>query len=488
VGWRWRDPDLGRDRTTRALGRRDWNWFTPYAGGTGAAAADVEPAQPPWAAHPVTPHDKNDRTLGIPLRHISMWPDLPVGLDHNSAHRDRLAAVLDDLRHAATPRPPPAVDPDMLAAALAELAPQVHRRALAAHSHPIITTAHRHRLEPAVLHELACGVGQMVAQTTHRAGRAELGEPALNALLGADLRVAAELHLARARLAHAATLSDPDLPRLWILANALTHAVPADVIRAVPARSHGPIAQLRPYHDDLVGWAGIRTAVAHLDATVQAVHTGHTWLAGATDTPTNRLLALGLLDLTHPSAATRLAVRPAAVGLDAIRGTLRGAPPPQTLADLSDPALKAVCDRNGWLHGTADERTSRELVERRTPTGPDARSRLASANPTTVPGMTTTAPTDPELDRATWRDTPPTADAVHRRQLLNAAGREALHRFADHDIHPHATRAAALAARYPDRIARRALGTPAAQLAVPGEVPPAPGPDLPAQIALDLGL
>ncbi len=94
----------------------------------------------------------------------------------------------------------------------------------------------------------------------------------------------------------------------------------------------------------------------------------------------------------------------------------------------------------------------------------------------------------PELDRATWRDNPPTPDATHRRQLLNAASREVLRRFAHHDIHPHPTRAAELAARYPGRLAHHALRTPAAHLAAPHEIPVPPSPDLPTQTVLDLGL
>jgi len=487
VSWRWRDPDLGRDRPTKALGRRDWNWFAPYADG-GGAPADVEPAHLPWAAHPVTPHDRHDRTLGIPPRHISMWPDVPAALDNHATPRERLAAVLNDLRHLPTPPASLAIDPDVLARVLAELAPQVHRRPPSICARIITDAARRHRLPPDELSALARGVGQMIAQSTHRAGRAGAGEPALNALLGADLRVAAELHLARTKLVHAAALSDPDLPRLWILANALTHAVPAEIILAVPARSHGPVARLHPEHDDLVRWPGIRDAVAHLDATLQTIQTGHDWLATAADTPANRLLALGVLDLTHPAAATRLAAAPTTADLDSTRAILRGGRLPQTIVDLTDPALKAVCDRNGWLHGTADERTSRELVERRTPSDPDTRVRLARTHLPTIPGIVADTPSDPQLDRATWRDNPPTPDSSHRRQLLNAASREALHRFAHHDIHPHPTRAAALAARYPNRIAHHALRTPAAHLAPPHEFPAPPGPDVPMQTVLDLGL
>lgn len=58
--WQTRDPDMGRDRETKALGKRAWNWFTAYDG-SALAPADIERAYPPWAqttisARPSRPH------------------------------------------------------------------------------------------------------------------------------------------------------------------------------------------------------------------------------------------------------------------------------------------------------------------------------------------------------------------------------------------------------------------------------------------------
>ena len=491
--WWWRrDPDLSRDRATKALGRRDWNYFTPYTDSTGVGAtpADIEPATTPWASHPVTAHDRHDRTLGIPPRHVSMWPDPALTLDTRNGGPDPLAGILDDLRTLPAPPAPPAIAPATIAAALADLAGRAYARPAHVQAAGITETARRHQLDPAELTRLARGVGEMIAKTSHRGIRGLPGEPTLNALAGANLQLAAEIYLARAHLDRAAACSDPDLPRLWILANGLTHRVPAHIMLTHPARSAGPITRLRPLHDDLIGWHGIRAAVEHLDAVLHAVHTGRSWLPAAADTPSNRLLALGLLDLTHPAAAHRLAGHgPAGADLRQIQATLTECPEPTTIADLTDPALKAVCDRIGWLHGTADERTHRELIERHTSTtGPGQRVPLARGDLSTLALLTAGGPSDPDLDRSTWRDQPANPDAVHRRQLLTTASREALRRFAGHDIQPHPNRAAALTARYPDRLAHHALRTPAAGLTTGAGLPAPPELALPVQAELDLGL
>jgi hypothetical protein len=490
--WWTPDPDIGRDRETKALGRRDWNWFTPYPGTAGASAtpADTEPARQPWAGHPTTSHDRHDRTLGIPLRHLSMWPDHPAAAQPGGLWSpDRSAAqITDDLRNLHQPPPPANLPVDHITAALAEVAAHSHARIPRVQQLVLIQAALHHRVDLATLTELAHGIGDMIAKTAHRSTRDLPGEPALNALAGANLPAATELYLARAHITRAAICSAPDLPRLWILANALTHRVPAHVILAVPARSHGPIARLHPTHDDLLGWRGIRAAVDHLAATIDAVRRGHHWLATATDTPTSRLLTLGILDLTHPTEAAALAAHgPGTLNLDRVRSLLGAHPVPTAVTDLTDPALKAVCDRNGWLHGTPDERTQRELVERHLPApDPDHRARLARGDLTALTDLTSNAPTDADLDRSIWRRRPPTTDAVHRRQLLNIASREAIRRFTDLDITPHPTRAAALAARYPDRIGTRLLRTPGAELTVPTD-PPRPSPR-PPQPELDFGL
>jgi hypothetical protein len=487
----WQDPDLGRDRATKALGRRDWNWFTPYAAGTGAGTspADIERGQPPWAPHPITAHDRHDRTLGIPPRHVSMWPDQQPLLDnHSSAPGERVAAILDDLRRLPPPSPPPPVPVNRLAEALADLAARVHARPAYVQAIATADIARQHRLDPTELGRLARGVGETIAKTSHRSTRGRPGDPTLNALAGANLHLAAEIYLARTGLARAAACSDPDLPRLWILANGLVHHVPASVLLSAPAHSVGPISRLCPTHDDLVGWYGIRAAVDHLDATLQAVHTGRSWLGNAPDTRTHRALALGVLDLTQPAAAYHLAGRGlSSVDLDQIRTLLSRAPPPVTIADLSDPALKAVCDRNGWLIGTADERTDRELVERRALAADAAAGGSLTGDPSRLTDdIIRNAPDDAALERSTWRGRPASLDAVQCRQLLGAGSREAIRRLAGLDIQPRTSRAAALAARYPDRLAQHTLRTPTADLTPAPDTPPPP--DLvPAQIELDLG-
>src|ERR1700733_11802142 len=82
--WQARDPDLGRERETKALGRRAWNWFTAYDGSV-LSPADTEHASPPWADATITVKDRHDRTLGIPVRDISMWTPDTARLDYDSA-------------------------------------------------------------------------------------------------------------------------------------------------------------------------------------------------------------------------------------------------------------------------------------------------------------------------------------------------------------------------------------------------------------------
>jgi hypothetical protein len=477
---RWnRDPDLPRDRETKAIGRRDWAWFQSYHESSHSEApADVGTGRSPWAGHPVTAHDRHDRTLGIPPRQVSMWPGVESTVDISG--KASPAAVAEVLRETPQPLPPAGVPPDRLAAALADFASHAHGKQARIQAGALAHAARRHDLDPDEFGRLAREVGRMIAKTTHRSNRDLAGERALNALAGANLTLACELYFARAHLARSAVISDPDLPRLWILANGLTHAVPAEVLLTVPARSAGPAAVILPRHDDLVSWKGISAAVHHLDATLAAAAAGRTWLRRATDTPVNRLTALGLLDLTHPAEAARLAARGAAgVTIDDIRAVVHSTAVPTDLTDLSDPALKAVCDRNGWLHGTPDERTDRELLERTLPAaGSTARADLARG-----PDLTTvlrSAPSDDDLDLTTWRNRPVVPAAAHTRQLLNIASREVLTRFADVNITPHLTRAAALAARYPDRIARQTLATTSNDLtANASSTPPhPPAPDL----------
>ncbi len=133
------------------------------------------------------------------------------------------------------------------------------------------------------------------------------------------------------------------------------------------------------------------------------------------------------------------------------------------IATLTDEALKAVCDRNGWLYGTADERTSREIVERHLPRGhPHSADGDVATLTANAIGRT---PDDAALDQATWRDHPPPVEPAQTRQLLDLAAREALHRFAGFEITPRTSRAEALAGRNPDRLARISLRASADDLA-----------------------
>jgi hypothetical protein len=467
TSWRReRDPDMGRDRETKALGRRDWGWFAAHQDST-TAPSDLEQGRPPWAGHPTTAHDRHDRTLGIPPRHISMWPEHSSAADPRARRPTR--TLREQLTGIAAPAPPPAVSPDLLASALADLAPRVARQPVEAQQRATRQVARRHGLNPDELGQLARAVANMITKTTHQPAPPGPGLSVLGVLEHADLPVAARLYLARATLASAAARSDPDLPRLWILANALAHTVPAQMILTVPARSHGPIARLIPEHRDLVGWHGIPAALDHLAAIVRAAGDGRRWLTTVRDARDNRLLALGVLHLTHPRLAHQLAGRGAgAVDLTAVQRKAATLRVPTDPVDLSDMAIKAVCDRNGWLLGTADERTGRELIERHTRTATEqVQHDLANGQTASIgAALADCAPTDADLDRASSRRTPPTLETTQRRHLLDTASREALRCFAGLDIEPHPTRATAYAARFPDRISAHALRASAEALIV----------------------
>ena len=298
------DPDLGRDRTTAALGHRDWGWFNA---GDGTPRAARETGQPPWGTtRHVTAHDRYDRTLGIPERDTPMWA-LPAGAFDFTQHSvaERAEAICDDL----LTEPVPAWRwPDLPAsvALLADAAPALLGRDPATQTTLLTAAARRHHLDPPTCRDLAVGVGSLVAQTTHRRPPTTAGTASINLLAGANLHAATQLFLARERIRLAQTLSDPDLPRLWILANALNHGVPASVMRRVPARSTGPAAQIIPAHDDLLDWGGLGPAVGHLRHVVTAATEGRRWLhttrhpAGIDDLA----LAVGVIGLSRPATAT----------------------------------------------------------------------------------------------------------------------------------------------------------------------------------------
>ena len=472
----FRDPDLGRDRTTLALGRRDWGFFVDVDGLT---PADRQLAEAPWGeGRPVSLHDRFDRTWGIPERSVPMWSVAPLAL--LGAGDDPVAraeAICDAICERVLPDgngPPPQVAVALLRA----VATDIYDRHPAAQADRLARAAVEAAVHPKTAWELASGVGALVAQTSHARVAPADGSPSLNALAGADLETVVPLFLARDRLRLADRLSDPDLPRLWILANGLAHGVPPDVMRRVPARSAGPLtealAQMREagvaprkqqpieVHHDLVDWDGARIAVEHLRDVVRAATEGRRWLAAADlESPDDRLLGLGVVGLTRPSTATELAVYGAG-RLDA--ATLRDAagPAPGGVLDLSDVALKAVCDRNGWLLGSASERTQQELVERVTATldGGALRSDLVEGDAGALVTLAAAAPDDHLLDARAFRKNAPSADAVAVQRLLREAGREAVRRFADVEPPHRASVAEAIAHRFPNRPSRDLLREP----------------------------
>ena len=477
------DPDLGRDRTTAALGRRDWGWFVP---GDSAARATRETGQPPWGTtRHVTAHDRYDRTLGIPERDTPMWP-LPPGAFDFTQHSvaERAEAICDDL----LAEPVPAWRwPELPAsvALLADAAAAVFGRDPATQTALLTAAARRHHLDPPTCRDLAVGVGSLVAQTTHRRPPTTVGTPSLNLLAGAELHAATQLFLARERIRLAQTLSDPDLPRLWILANALNHGISASVMRRVPARSTGPAAQIIAAHDDLLEWGGLGPAVRHLRHVVTAAAEGRRWLHTTRnpDGIDDLALAVGVIGLTRPATAAQLALwGPARLSIGALRD-LAG-PPPEGVLGLSDAALKAVCDRNGWLLGNPAERTMRELVERDTTIGDGLRAGLAAGNPTPLAAP----PVDDRmLDAAAFRKNPAAADVTAADRLLGEAGRQALHRFAGIEPPWRASFAEAVAHRFPGRVERHALREPE-PLRLLAPTNHTPGPHTAAPQILYLGL
>jgi hypothetical protein len=319
----FRDPDLGRDRTTAALGKRDWGFFD----GSGVVPADYQPGEAPWESlRHVSTHDRFDRTLGIPERRVSMWPlearaAGPPG-EHARAICDQLLAERGADRR--WPEAPVAV------VLLADIAARVYGQTAARQRETIAAAAGRFGVDPPVAFELAGGVGALIAQTAHRKAPELPGLGRLNLLAGAQLDAAVELFLARDLIRHAQAHSDPDLPRLWMLANGLAHGIAVSVMRAVPARSVGPAARIVPLHEDLVDWQAMRVAVEHMDATVAAAAAGRSWLdglsrlAGADDAAR----ALGVVALTQPTLAATMARHgPAQVTLQRARLAAGPTPP-----------------------------------------------------------------------------------------------------------------------------------------------------------------
>jgi hypothetical protein len=488
-------PPPGRgvspDADSSALGRRDHGFFDRSDGPRGQR--DLARARPPWTG--TSPRRvgaaAHDRTLGLSS---SMWPEhtLPA-LTRQRDVRHRATDIINDLRRLPRPTPlRPTAPPAALLTALAETAAATWGQPARAQLAAILRVARDHRLDPGTLLGVAHGVGTLIARglgaasdssRTGQGADGARGRPSLDALSRANLPLALDTYLARAHLRDRTAYSDPDLPRLWMVTNALRHGIPAEVILTVPATVHGPDAALQPERTDLLGWHGIPHALGDLDAAVRTATEGRRWLARAGDGRGGSdavLLALGVLHASHPTLAAQLALRgPGNLRLADLCELGRRFPPPAHLVDLTDTALKAICDRNGWLLGTPDERHHRELVERALPAAmtDEARTRLAHGDGTALAdALHHVAPSDADLDARTYRWDPAAADATQVRQLLGEASREAHARFADWPITPHPGRAIAFLGRFPDRVLRRALAVDPEQLRLPATPRAGPHP------------
>jgi hypothetical protein len=352
-------------------------------------------------------------------------------------------------------------DHERSVALLTEIAPSVYGRNEAAQRAQVADAARRRGIDPATAVELAGGVGSLIAQTTHRKPGTRIGAARFNMLADAQLPDAVELFLARDQIRQAQAHSDPDLPRLWMLANGLTHGTPVAIMRQVPARSVGPAERIVPLHDDLIDWRGMRRAVEHMTATVSAAAEGRRWLdrTARLDGGNDAALAVGVVSLTDPKAAAALA-RHGLAHVTIQRARIAAGDPPAGVLDLSDRALKAMCDRNGWLLGSPSERTQRELVQRCLPAtaGDTLRRRLAAGDADALEHSAVAgADNDANLDRRAFRKNPPAPDVAATHSLMRAAGAEALSRFAGFDAQPRSSYAEAFAHRFPAQLSRGPL-------------------------------
>ena len=443
----------------RSLGNRDWSYFAQLPDGD-ESPADRSAPRLPWAAQrPMSAHERWDRTLGIPERDRTMWPAADTADDRD--------AIVADLLAIPEHEPITQHSPDALTSTLRVLAPRVHVASAAKQAQAISETASRFGINPSVLEHAAVEVGSLIAKTRRAPSSLGAGRRSLHALNGADIRRSVELYLARAALRDAATWSDPDLPRLWMLANAITNRVPASLVRGVPAQAERVGGSPGVERDDLVNWSGVRVAIAQMVATVDAAAEGQRWIRQSS-ARFDGALALGVLHLTQPRAAEQLVLDAPAHWHRERIGALLPETGPRRVTDLSDSALKAMCDRNGWLLGTSDERTMREIVERqirRAASRPEGRAALASGDLAGFgDAVAHVTPSLEDLERHVWRYDPASLTVRQGRALLHAASAAALEQFAGQRIEPRADRSAAIIGRFPERVARIALRTRAVEL------------------------
>jgi hypothetical protein len=452
---------MGRDRPTRALGRRDWRYFDRVHT-RGGLENELSPRQP-WQSTATHRDERHDRTLGIPPREINMWPgrgrptEAPRGLGDHRDFDDLLdEGLLPTRRVELLP-----IDLDTAIGALADIAAGLPRLPRPELGRRLREIAGDRAVDSADLGELVIAVGTMVARVLpHDAAWTTHGRTPHYALLDADVPHAVEIYYARQHLTRLTRASDPDLPRLTMLLNGLTHRVPLQVMRTVPATVHGPLTALQATRRDLIGWRGMRAAIHELTTITTAAQAGRAWLKNAASTRDNVHLAIGLVHLTHPTVAAELATAgPHRLSIGDIRRACRRIPPPNTVTDLSDQALAAACARRGWLTGEPDERLERRVIEHAVSERIDGATirRLADGDTGIVRReLLAGAPTDADL--ADLANIPADYGPVmSRRAYLTVTSGQAIAQFGDQVVMPHPTRADAIGARFPERPLRSFL-------------------------------
>jgi hypothetical protein len=299
-----------------------------------------------------------------------------------------------------------------------------------------------------------------------------------------DIHGTTEAYLADWHLKALARGSDPDLPRLMLLANGLAHHVPPDVMATVPAHSTAPFHIMTGRTEeryDLVGWAGIDRALNHLREIHDAARAGREWMARTRSSAKQAVdLALGVLDLTHPDIAAVLVPDRGYLAVGDIHGVCQQYPTGASPAELSDQALGAACHRNGWLLGTPEEYDAFRSVQRHVTAlfSPTIRRRFATGDTASVwplaSGATYAAGAHPFLNPRH-----PERIAVARENwFLNSRSRKALETFTSlRGAEPRQGLWAAITGRFPDRLVRPALDLAPLDGPHPAAPPPAGDPN-----------
>lgn len=436
---------------------------------------------PRLSSTPPRPGRPAGRNTYLPDRQISMWPRPGSSAGTSHADPDQIDAVTADAGARLDPRPP-APTLRQLTGALADLAYTMIGQQNTAQHALLATIADRYKIDHEALSRAVSDIdGLILTALRSRPESAEISADG-NRLRDADLTVAAELHLSRVRLADLTAHTSPDLPRLALLLNGLTHGIAAAELFTVPATLPGRPHRPATVRGDLVGWQGLPDAVNHLGAVLTASGKGRRWIrrglhGGADDVGRG----IGVLHLTHPSIAADLA----AVGPDKLDPTdLRAVaqalrPFPERITELSDLALAAVCDRNGWLLGRPEEHHHRLLLDehltRTISDLPALRRRLAA------PDVDSTQLLDLPADTLLPRPIQPASADVHH--YLRLASAQALHDFAGLPLTTPPGRCAALAARWPPTILERAVALQGVPLLSQPDISATPTPPSPPTLA-----